>query len=754
MVRARRVALAALVLPWSVAALALAAAPVAAPLPVAAIRVPAVGWPRSSGLLIAEVVTGGASASDEYVELTNVGATTVDLNGLELAYASAAGTNAIRRAGWATATLLASGRHLLIANAAGTWAGQADTTYTAGIAATGGSLVLRPVGGTPIDAVGWGNATNGFVETVPAPAPPASSSIERRPGGVGGNVIDTNDNAADWSLNSAPAPENFGSPPRPAPGSSPSPRPSATPSPSPRPSATPTPRPSPSLTPGPSSSPVIWPSPSASPSPSPSPTPSRTPGPTPTPSPTPRPSPTQTPSPSPVPTPTRPPSPSPTALPSPTPGATPTPTPMPSPTALPSASPMPSPTAGTISIAEALRRAGQASVAGVVTISPTLLNPGGRLVVIQDATAAIEVRLPLAGSPGSAGLGGHTPVPGARLQVGGLVGRSFGAPRLTASTVTWLGLASQPVPVRLTAAPGPELEWRLVQVSGRLEVLHRFGQRWRAELVLGSARIPIVGLAGSQTSVGRLFVGRSATIIGIVRRAYPSATDQRFAIEPRSMQDLLFGPPDPIRPTPPDWASGPGIGPAGTGSPGPDTQFPPVAPSVAPSVDLRDLAAHRGGRVQVGGLVSAIDRSVISINDATATGRLIVGGEAAAYLDLVEVGDPLEATGLVEVDATGPYLLVTDVDGIVQTGDPGVQATAAAGPAGGSTTQPSPGSGAGSEAFAGRDAGGVPEAAGSPGAVSPAEAIGLVLFGAIVALAVVLPLVRRGHRARSTLGRS
>ena len=34
----------------------------------------AVTWPPSAGLLVAEVVTGGASASDEYVELANASA--------------------------------------------------------------------------------------------------------------------------------------------------------------------------------------------------------------------------------------------------------------------------------------------------------------------------------------------------------------------------------------------------------------------------------------------------------------------------------------------------------------------------------------------------------------------------------------------------------------------------------------------------------------------------------------------------------
>ncbi len=104
----------------------------------------------------------------------------------------------------------------------------------------------------------------------------------------------------------------------------------------------------------------------------------------------------------------------------------------------------------------------------------------------------------------------------------------------------WLGSASQPLPLRLTAAPGPELEWRLVQVSGRFEAVHRLGVRWRADLIIGSTPIPVVGLAGSRIAVGRVHEDRRVTIVGIVRPAYPSAIDQRFAIDPRSVSDLSF----------------------------------------------------------------------------------------------------------------------------------------------------------------------------------------------------------------------
>ena len=53
----------------------------------------AVGWPVSGGAVIAEVVTGGASASDEYVEVANGGPTAIDLQNTELVYISSAGTS-------------------------------------------------------------------------------------------------------------------------------------------------------------------------------------------------------------------------------------------------------------------------------------------------------------------------------------------------------------------------------------------------------------------------------------------------------------------------------------------------------------------------------------------------------------------------------------------------------------------------------------------------------------------------------------
>ena len=194
----------------------------------------AVAWPTSS-LVVSEVQTGGASASDEFAEISNAGAVAVDLTGLEVVYATSTGSTVTRKASWTAATILEPGRHLLIANSAGVFALIADATYSGGFAATGGAIVLRPIGGTPIDAVGWGDATNAFVEGSVASAPPAGSSIERLPGGELGNGTDTNENSLDFAVRASPTPQNLAASPTPP---TPAPTPTPTPTPTPMPTRT------------------------------------------------------------------------------------------------------------------------------------------------------------------------------------------------------------------------------------------------------------------------------------------------------------------------------------------------------------------------------------------------------------------------------------------------------------------------------------------------------------------------------------
>jgi len=192
----------------------------------AGVRAGAVAWPTST-LVVSEVQTGGASASDEFVEVANQGAAPVDLLGLEVVYATSSGSTVTRKATWTTSVVLDPGKRILLANASGAFAAIADGTYSSGFAATGGAIALRVVGGSVIDAVAWGDATNGFVEGEAAAAPPAGSSLERSPGAALGNGTDTNQNGLDWFVQAAPSPQGLGAPAVPAPDASPNPAPTA-----------------------------------------------------------------------------------------------------------------------------------------------------------------------------------------------------------------------------------------------------------------------------------------------------------------------------------------------------------------------------------------------------------------------------------------------------------------------------------------------------------------------------------------------
>jgi acyl-coenzyme A thioesterase PaaI-like protein len=404
-----------------------------------------------------------------------------------------------------------------------------------------------------------------------------------------------------------------------------------------------------------------------------------------------------------------------------------------------------------------------------VTAGTTLIDTTGRLVVIQDQSAAVEVRLPAANAKGLAGLAGRRIVPGMWILIKGSVGHAYGAPRITASAVTWLGQVAPPARLRIAAAPGAGLEWRLVVVSGRLDSIHRLGLRWRSELIVGGTRIPIVGLTGAGIGVARLFPGRRVTIVGIVRRAYPTAIDRRFAIEPRSFADVTFGPADPA----PTQATGSTTG--GGSSSGADlgagaasSSATPAVPT-EPTVDLRDLGSLAGRLVQVSGIVTRVDGSTISLDDGTATDRLVLIGEAVAFLDLVEVGDPLEVNGRVSADRAGPLLLVSDPNGVRQAGDPGGDP----GPPAASPQPPagSGGPGGGLESPGARQLEpGLAESgasgSGGSGLTVLLEALAMALLGASLALAIAVPLLRRRARpprpagppeaphARPTLGPS
>jgi uncharacterized protein YdeI (BOF family) len=1068
MYRARRAAFAALVSAWLVGSLAIAENGIngAALSPVASVT-----WPIST-LVVSEVATGGASASDEFIELSNAGVAPVDLAGLEVVYATSSGATVTRKATWAASQALAPGQHLLLANTLGIHAGAADLTYSGGLAATGGAVALRVVGGSVVDAVGWGDAVNGFVEGTAVASPAAGSSIERLPGGTSGNGTDTNDNIADWFAQAVPSPQNLAAPPTPGgqptptptptPPATPNPPPTSTPSPTatptPTPTAAPTPTPSPAPTPTPTSAPTATPTagPTATPTPEPTPEPTPTPTPKPTPIPTPEPSPTPTPPPAtqtiaaargladdtpvtvtgtlttavgvlesghggfaqddsagiavylteaateavpagsivlisglmdtrygqrtlradlaavavigsaplpipittptglaaeslegtriaisgtsvgtpsaladgtaitvddgsgelrvivapealgdlavpagsvviaagplgqrdssgtgaqgyrifatepgefsiviPTPTPTATPTPEPTPTSTPSPGPTATPTPTPTPTPAPStatpigdarsrgvgsqvsiegtvtaetgrvgtpslivvadssgaimvrvpegataparrtriaatgkladpygqlevrptldgnrslgagssvpsvsiagkdlgesrearlvrldgqmtstvrkatsgdlsfdlraadgtvvrimadassglaapnfekdatyrftgivgqrashkgaldgyrlwlrdradiqllaAAPIPGASSGpgtgssggstlpTRTISSALLTHDQRiRVRATVIAAASLLDSSGRRIVVEDSSAAIEVNLPT---------GANAPRVGRLLTIDGTVGRAYGAPRLKATAVKDSGSGMLPRPIELRAAPTAAVEWRLVRATGLVSDVHKLGERWRAELTVSGNRIPISGLSGSGIEPGTLIEGRTATIIGIARRPYPTATDRRFSIAPRSRSDVTVG----------SAATGSGST-SGSGSPAGTAGLAGTASDPAASgaidVDIASLAHHVGATVRIGGLVVELLADGVTLDDGTGVGHVVLVGPAAEYLPLLEPGDAINVIGRVEQRDGDFVVIVEDAAGISRVGDP------------------------------------------------------------------------------------
>ncbi|MGZ3428940.1 MAG: lamin tail domain-containing protein [Polyangia bacterium] len=159
------------------------------------------GCPAASHVVVNEVKTGSAaSASDEFIELYNPCALTVDLTGFSVVYRSAAGvtdvvvvslTKTIGGNGW-----------LLIAGPAYSNGGTPDQTYGVGrLAAAGGGVGLRDGALALVDSVGYGSATNAFIEGAATAAPPNGQSIARQPNGT-----DTGHNDLDFAIATTPTP--------------------------------------------------------------------------------------------------------------------------------------------------------------------------------------------------------------------------------------------------------------------------------------------------------------------------------------------------------------------------------------------------------------------------------------------------------------------------------------------------------------------------------------------------------------------
>jgi hypothetical protein len=313
------------------------------------------------------------------------------------------------------------------------------------------------------------------------------------------------------------------------------------------------------------------------------------------------------------------------------------------------------------------------------------------------------------------------------------VGAAYGSPRIRADAVDDRGPAAQPTSRSIHGAIGTDQAWRLVRVEGRIDDVRKLGGRWRAELVVGRDRVVVLGQPGAGIPADAIVEGRMAAVTGIVRLAYPSASDRRPSVLPRSRADVRVS----------VGTTGAGVT-NGSGSTDDrlDTDTgPTTAGSTAlagvPDADLSDLATHDGKVVRVGGLVGATRSDGFDLDDGTATGRVVLAGEAAAWATLVEPGDAINVTGLV-TQRDGIHVVVVDDPALIVLGSDLMDAAADMDPAE-SAGAPS----AIDDATARRHA-----ALGDGGLGLPGAGAGLVTLLALAVTSLLATILRRRHARR------
>lgn len=153
-------------------------------------------------------VAGAGGASDEWVELYNGCPFAVDLNNARILYRSAAGVSDVVMVSFDATTPIAAGGFLLYVGSSYPAGSPRNGMINGGLAGPGGGLgVVYPLsytGGASnliVDSVGYGTATNIYVEGTVIAAPASASSIRRRPNGT-----DTNDNSVDFTVTTTPTP--------------------------------------------------------------------------------------------------------------------------------------------------------------------------------------------------------------------------------------------------------------------------------------------------------------------------------------------------------------------------------------------------------------------------------------------------------------------------------------------------------------------------------------------------------------------
>jgi len=403
------------------------------------------------------------------------------------------------------------------------------------------------------------------------------------------------------------------------------------------------------------------------------------------------------------------------------------------------ASPQPTATPAHHDLASAIgSRAAAVDVEAIVTATAGLLDIGGPTIVVDDGTAAVAVILPDAAD---------IPPVGMRVHVTGKVGRWEGGPTVLAAGVSALG-ELQAVGPQVVAGPlESSLEWHLIRICGRVEKFTPAGSRWRLDLSVSGNDVAVLGEPAASISVTTSSVGRLALVSGIVRRS--TSDSSVFQLLPRSPLDFLLGPAPAASGSATAGSAASGSAAAGSASAsGVDRNAVDSELGAAGgAVPIGSLASYLGRSVTISGLVTEMTGRTATVEDGT--GAVRVGGQSAVdAVSMLEPGDAIEVSGLVEQDEDG-LIIEADPTSIVDL--PGGKAAAPAE----SAHSPGSPSGASSSMPTGtpRPASSLAAAASirraSPGGAAPDGATLLaVLIAALATVAASLAIAGRAGRLR------
>jgi hypothetical protein len=186
-----------------------------------------------------------------------------------------------------------------------------------------------------------------------------------------------------------------------------------------------------------------------------------------------------------------------------------------------------------------------------------------------------------------------------------------------------------------------------------------------------------VGVARSGIPADALEEGRNATITGIVKRAHPSATDQRFGIAPRTSSDIRLGPAP--RGGSPSAGEGevegddPDDADAVLGSEDPGAPGLEDAPMGA---SLSAVPALVGRRVRVAGALRAIDTPLLTLDDGSGRGLVRLLDDDPSFDPPLHLGEVVNVTGTVATRDIGGWEIVARAEGVLRAARLTVSASA------------------------------------------------------------------------------